>query len=129
MPGTLGIVLVTAIVQLAGGIGGPGPDDYAAEWWRLLYVILAGAVVAVLAWNLGVKKLGPANGSLFINLVPVVTFAIAIAQGYRPGATELAGAALTIAALVGANLAGRRAAARARAAVPAQQPRLSASGA
>jgi drug/metabolite transporter (DMT)-like permease len=124
VPGTLGIVLVTAIVQLAGGIGGPGADDYAAEWWRLLYVILAGAVVAVLAWNLGVKKLGPANGSLFINLVPVVTFAIAIGQGYRPGATELAGAALTIAALVGANLAGRRAA---RAALPAKQPTLSAS--
>ena len=107
LPGTLAIVAITAIVQAAGGIGGPGLDDYATEWWRLIYVVLAGAVVAVLAWNLGVKKLGPANGSLFINLVPVVTFAITIGQGYRPGGVELAGAALTVAALVGANLAGR----------------------
>ncbi len=65
------------------------------------------AVVAVLAWNEGVRRLGAPNGSLFINLVPVVTFAIAIAQGYRPGTAELAGAGITVAALVGANLAGR----------------------
>ena len=62
----------------------------------------------MLAWNDGIKRLGPADGSLFINLVPVVTFGIAIAQGYRPGAAEFAGAALTVAALVGANLVARR---------------------
>ena len=65
-------------------------------------------MVAVLAWNAGVKRLGPNDGALFINLVPVVTFAIAIAQGYAPGAAEFAGAALTVAALVGANLVARR---------------------
>ena len=68
------------------------PATTAPSWWRLLYVAGPAAVVAVLAWNDGVKRLGPANGSLFINLVPVVTFAIAIGQGYRPGAAEIAGA-------------------------------------
>jgi hypothetical protein len=33
---------------------------------------------------------------------------LAIGQGYRPGAIELTGALLTMLALIGANLAGRR---------------------
>ena len=45
--------------------------------------------------------------TLVVAILPVVTFAIAIAQGYRPGTAELAGAGITVAALVGANLAGR----------------------
>ena len=65
-------------------------------------------MVAVLAWNEGVRRIGPANGALFLNLVPVISFAIAITiQGYDPNGWELLGAALTIAALVYANLRGR----------------------
>jgi drug/metabolite transporter (DMT)-like permease len=106
--GTVSVVGITAAVTLAGGVDSPAAADYAAEWWRLIYVAGPAAVVAVLAWNAGVKRLGAANGALFINLVPVVTFAIAIGQGYRPGAVEFAGAALTVAALVGANVVARR---------------------
>ena len=113
--GTLSLLAITAIVTLAGGIDTPAAGDYGAVWWRLLYVAGPAAVVAVVAWNEGVRRLGAADGALFINLVPVVTFAIAIAQGYRPGAVEFGGAALTVAALVGANLAGRRTAAQASA--------------
>jgi drug/metabolite transporter (DMT)-like permease len=112
--GTVSLVGITAIVVLAGGVGTPSSGDYAAEWWRLLYVAGPAAVIAVLAWNDGVKRIGAANGSLFINLVPVVTFAIAIGQGYDPGPAELAGAALTIGALVAANVVARRPAAQAR---------------
>jgi drug/metabolite transporter (DMT)-like permease len=111
--GLLSIVAITAVVTLAGGITTPSLGDLGAVWWRLLYVAVPAAVIAVLAWNDGVRRLGAPNGSLFINLVPVVTFAIAIAQGYRPGGAELGGAALTIAALVAANLVGRRPAAQA----------------
>ena len=106
--GTVSLVAITAIAVLAGGVGSPSAADYSAEWWRLVYIAGPAAVVAVLAWNDGVKRIGAANGALFINLVPVVTFAIAIAQGYRPGAAELAGAAATVAALVAANLVARR---------------------
>lgn len=105
--GTLSLIAITAAVTLAGGVDTPSVGDYGAVWWRLLYVAGPAAVVAVLAWNEGVKRLGPADGSLFINLVPVVTFAIAIGQGYRPGAMEIGGAALTVAALVAANRVGR----------------------
>ena len=65
-------------------------------------------MIAVFAWNEGVRRIGPANAALFLNLVPVIAFAIAIAiQGYDPNAFELLGALITIGALVYANLAGR----------------------
>ncbi|MEV0213773.1 EamA family transporter [Micromonospora sp. NPDC050695] len=73
-----------------------------------------GAVIAVLAWNTGVQRLGAANAALFMNLVPVTTFAVQIARGYRPDPIELVGAAITIAALIAANLATRPRAARNR---------------
>jgi hypothetical protein len=42
------------------------------------------------------------------SIIPVTTFAIEIGPGYRPDAGELAGAGLTIAALVANNLLVRR---------------------
>jgi drug/metabolite transporter (DMT)-like permease len=71
-------------------------------------VIVIGALAAVLAWNEGVRRLGAPNAALFMNLVPVVAFAIAIVRGYHPDGAELGGAALTVAALIGANLTARR---------------------
>jgi len=71
-------------------------------------VVPVGAVVAVVSWNGAVVALGPQNATLFGNLIPVTTFVIEIARGYRPGALELAGAALTIAALIASNLFSRR---------------------
>ena len=86
----------------------PSAADLGAVWWETLYIIVAGAVIAVLAWNDGVRRIGPANGALFLNLVPVVAFAVAIAaQGYDPNAFELFGALLTIGALIFANLKTR----------------------
>ena len=86
----------------------PSPADVGAVWWHTLYIIAAGAVIAVLAWNEGVRRIGPANAALFLNLVPIISFAIAIAiQGYDPNVFELLGALITIGALVYANLAGR----------------------
>jgi drug/metabolite transporter (DMT)-like permease len=62
----------------------------------------------VLAWNGAIKLLGAQNASLFGNLIPVTTFAIEIARGYRPGVAALAGAAVTVAALIANNLIARR---------------------
>jgi drug/metabolite transporter (DMT)-like permease len=107
--GTLTILAATAVVTATGGEALPSTGDLGAVWLQIVFVIFAGGVIAVLAWNEGIKRLGPPNGTLFISLVPVVAFAIAIGQGYRPGGFELAGAVLTIAALVAANLAGREA--------------------
>jgi drug/metabolite transporter (DMT)-like permease len=64
--------------------------------------------MAVLAWNGAIRLIGAANTALFGNLIPVTTFAIEIVRGYRPGTVEIAGAALTVSALVANNLLGRR---------------------
>lgn len=105
--GTLSIVAITAVSNLAGWSTLPSVDDIGAELPAVLYVVLAGALVAVLSWNEGVRRLGPANAALFMNLVPVTSFAVAIAQGYAATAGELAGAALTITAIVAANRLAR----------------------
>jgi len=57
--------------------------------------------------NASVGSIGPQNTALFVNLVPIVAFAIEVVRGYRPAALEIAGAALTVGALVAANLLSR----------------------
>jgi drug/metabolite transporter (DMT)-like permease len=74
---------------------------------ELVYLSLVGGVMAVLAWNAGIGILGPANGVLFINLLPITAFAIGVAQGHRFGASEIAGALMVIGALVINNVATR----------------------
>jgi drug/metabolite transporter (DMT)-like permease len=107
--GTLTIFAATAAITATGAEALPSAGDVGAAWLQVVFVIFLGGVVAVMAWNEGIRRLGPPNGALFINLVPVVAFAIAIGQGYRPGDYEIAGALLTVLALVAANLAGRQA--------------------
>ena len=105
--GTVSIVAITEVAAVAGWVAVPSAADVGAVWPELAFIVVMGALVAVLAWNSAVREIGPQNGALFINLVPVTAFAISIGGGYRPGAVELAGAGLTIAALVGGNLLAR----------------------
>jgi drug/metabolite transporter (DMT)-like permease len=105
--GTLTILAVTAILTLTGTYAMPSAAQWGDAAPQTVYIILAGAVIGVLAWNEGVRRIGAANGALFMNLVPVVTFAVEIGRGYRPGEFEILGALLSITALVFANLAAR----------------------
>ena len=75
---------------------------------QLAYITLLGAVVAVLAWNGAIAAFGPQNTALFGTLIPLTAFTIEIVRGYRPGPLELGGAVLVVAALLGANVLGRR---------------------
>jgi len=105
--GTLTVIAVTAFAAAVGWLTTPSAGDVGAIWWQLIYIVVIGALAAVLAWNEGVKRLGAPNAALFMNLVPVVAFTIAIVRGYHPEGMELLGAAVTVAALVGANLTSR----------------------
>jgi len=60
--------------------------------------------MGVLSWNSGNKIIGSLNGVLFMDVVPLTTFAISAWQGYRFSKAELAGATVTGTALVMNNI-------------------------
>jgi drug/metabolite transporter (DMT)-like permease len=105
--GTVTILAITEALTFAGAEHTPSLGDLGAIWWQLAYVVIAAAIVAVLAFNEGVRRLGAPGNALWGNLIPIVTFAIGVGQGLRPGGGELGGIALTLVALAGANLATR----------------------
>ncbi|MEU4336808.1 DMT family transporter [Micromonospora lupini] len=107
LAGTAAMLAASIGADAVGWQHAPAAADLVAVTPQLAYAVIVAAVVAVLAWNTGVQRLGAANAALFMNLVPVTTFVVQIARGYRPEAVELVGAAITIAALVAANLATR----------------------
>jgi drug/metabolite transporter (DMT)-like permease len=108
---TLGWVTLAAATAVAAGSGLVALPS-AHEVWsvtpQIAYLAIPGAFMAVLTWNAAIGLIGPQNAVLFGNLIPVTTFAIEIVRGYRPNGVELAGAAVTIAALVANNLLARR---------------------
>jgi drug/metabolite transporter (DMT)-like permease len=112
--GWLSIAGATAIADATGVAHIPSGGDVSAALPQLAYITILGAVVAVTTWNLSIATIGPQNATLFLNLMPVTTFTIEIARGYHAGAPELGGAALTVLALVGGNLASRGALGRYR---------------
>jgi drug/metabolite transporter (DMT)-like permease len=105
--GALTICVITLLASAAGLAHPPAWGSVASVVGEIVYLSLVGGVLAVLAWNRGVALLGPLNGVLFINLVPITAFAIGIAQGHRLGAVEIAGATLTIGALLVNNAVAR----------------------
>jgi drug/metabolite transporter (DMT)-like permease len=107
------IAAITAVATAIGHSGPPAMPALAGVGWELAYIVVVVSFGAMLLWNTGVRKLGPLNAALFANFAPVVTYAIAAAQGQAIAAAEIAGATLVIAALVANNLFNRRALARA----------------
>lgn len=95
------VLLVVACIASASGIV-PWPDAaaLARHGEAFAYVAALPTVAAAVAFNQGVRVLGAATGTLFINAVPVSAMAIATALGQPPSAPELAGAALVAVALV-----------------------------
>jgi drug/metabolite transporter (DMT)-like permease len=107
--GWFAIAGATLVATLAGLEPEPSAADVGAVAPQIAYIALLGAVVAVVAWNAAVGRIGPQNTALFGNLIPITTFGIEIVRGYRPVALELAGAGITVAALLATNLLQRRA--------------------
>ena len=106
--GFLTILAATAVAAGTGLVAVPSAHEVWAVTPELTYLTIPGAFMAVLTWNAAIGLIGPQNAVLFGNLIPVTTFAIESIRGYRPNAVELAGAALTISALVANNLLARR---------------------
>ena len=105
--GWLSIAGATAVADATGAASIPSVSDVTSTLPQIAYIAILGAVVAVTTWNLAAAKIGPQNVALFTSVMPVTTFAIEIARGYRPNAVEIGGALLTIGALIGGNIASR----------------------
>lgn len=92
------------VLRRCAGHVRPAAATVVSVAWELGYLAILTVVLAVLFWNMAIGYLGALNAMLLGNLVPVVTFAIRIAQGHRFEAIELAGAGLVVAALIANNL-------------------------
>jgi drug/metabolite transporter (DMT)-like permease len=106
--GWISLAAATAVALTTGLVPLPSLHELTSVSPQIAYLTIPGAFVAVLTWNAAIGRLGAQNTVLFSNLIPVTTFAIEIARGYRPNWVELAGAGLTIGALVANNLLARR---------------------
>ncbi|MFI6943916.1 DMT family transporter [Streptomyces sp. NPDC050418] len=111
--GCLSITAATVVAVLTGYVETPAAGAVADGWPHLLYLIVPAGVIAVFSWNKGIGLLGPLNGALFMNLVPITTFTIAITGGYAPRPVEIVGALIVVASLVTNNVLARKATARA----------------
>ena len=74
--GWLSIAAATGVASATGLEPERSLGAYSDVWWQILYIALAGAVLAVVSWNGAVVALGPQNATLFGNLIPVTTFVI-----------------------------------------------------
>ncbi len=99
----LAATTVSAVMALPflGAFGGydlltsPVGDISVAVVSGLLYIGVGASIVAFLAWNVGIKRIGAARGAIFLNLIPMITAAIAV---------PVLGESLVIAQLVGGLL-------------------------
>ena len=103
IPGGLTSLLITALLMGNGLLSLPDPHAIWSVRWELSYLSIGGVLVGMLAWNFGIRRVGPLNATLFINFMPVMTFAFRGFQGYRFAPIELLGAGLVVTALVANN--------------------------
>ena len=105
--GVLSVIVILFVATLMGWLSVPSFGQISGVSGALIYMISFAGVIAVFAWTLGNRIVGPINGILFMNLVPITSFVISIVNGYKISAFELAGVSITILALVGNNIYNR----------------------
>jgi drug/metabolite transporter (DMT)-like permease len=76
--------------------------------FELFYMSIVAGGIAVFCWNTGNRYISSINGILFMNLVPVLALIGSKFQSYTVDNIEIAGASLTIIALVCNNLCQRK---------------------
>lgn len=102
--GAFTILIVALITNTLEITKAPSIEEVMSIKWELLYLITFAGVIAVFSWNYGINTLGPINGVLFINLVPITAFTIGLVKGEVISEAELAGAGITIAVLLLNNI-------------------------
>lgn len=98
------ILAINAGLFAVNAIAVPSAADLVFIVPHVLYMGLIAGMVGVLCWNIGNKLLAPLNAALFLNMVPLVAFAVSALLGVLPTHIQIFGACVTIAALIGNNL-------------------------
>jgi drug/metabolite transporter (DMT)-like permease len=106
--GLVGVYAINVVLIELRYIPAPSIGQAWTVMPQLLYMSLVAGAIAVLSWNMGNKIITPLNGVPFTNVVPVVAFAVSALSGIVPTPVQLAGVAITIAALVMNYLFERR---------------------
>jgi len=97
--GVLSVLAAELIALLVGAATIPTATVLLEATPQFSYLIFAASVMGFQFWNAGMRALGPARGVLFINLVPVTAFTIALIGGHIPTGWEFLGVGLVILAL------------------------------
>lgn len=103
-PGAIACLAVNALLLVLGITQWPTWPALQSVGFEICYLTFGGVLVAMLAWNLGARRIGALNAALLINFMPVVTFTFRVFQGQRFLPVEILGALLVVAALVANNL-------------------------
>ncbi|WP_322084171.1 DMT family transporter [Burkholderia sp. BCC1972] len=119
------IIAVNLVLIATHGIAAPSWSAVHAVLPHLAYMGPVAGFGAILLWMTGNRILGPMNGVLFMDVLPITAFIVSAATGVVPNRAQIAGAALTGAALILNNLYLRRRARRVGTA-PARVPSASA---
>src|SRR6185295_17802268 len=104
IPGGIGLAVANVIAVAIGVAGVPSLAALANVGWQIVYLSVCSVVLGALGFNAAVRRLGPLNTMLMLNLIPIGVFGIESALGRSFTAVELAGAATVVAALVANNL-------------------------
>jgi len=108
LAGTVSTLIITGTLTAFGVAHVPHLTLLPDLTWHIVYIVGLATIVAVLFWNQAIRVVGPINGVLFINLVPVSAFIIGITVGNKLYPLELVGTALILIALVANNLFARQ---------------------
>ncbi|KUZ91182.1 DMT family transporter [Burkholderia ubonensis] len=106
------IIAVNLVLIATHRIAAPSLAAVHAILPHLAYMGPVAGFGAILLWMTGNRILGPMNGVLFMDIVPITAFVVSAFTGVVPNRAQVAGAGLTGAALILNNLYLRRRAQR-----------------
>ncbi len=88
---------IAALVMLpfAAAAGFTAPAS-TAGYLQLAYIVIFPSVLALILWNLAVRDIGPTQASVYLNLMPIATVALAVAFGGRLELPQVIGGCLVL---------------------------------
>ncbi|WP_043284275.1 DMT family transporter [Paraburkholderia oxyphila] len=102
------IVTVNVILIALHAVPAPTLSTLRSIAPHLLYMGPVAGFGAILFWVSGNRILGPMNGVLFMDVVPITAFVVSALTGVVPMSAQIAGATLTAVALIMNNVYLRR---------------------